>query len=107
MLRSLHGSAKRLAAVALVDLAWREIAFAAANAVKASRRERLFTRDVQLGGLGQYLYEQEVIDKGQFKEFRDGDAIRNASLHAKTLDEIPERAALRRMLANAIKHQDV
>jgi len=105
LLQGTDDPAKRIAAVAIIDLAWRQMASAVVRAIRERNKQLPFSREKNLGELGQYLFEQAAIDAGQLAAFNEANQIRNEALHAATLGVVPSRDRALRMLATAIEYR--
>jgi len=105
LLGGVDDPAKRIAAVAIIDLAWRQMVSAMARAIRERQKRLPLAREKDLGELGQYLFEQRAIDAGQLTALNEANEIRNGALHAAALDLVPSREQVLRMLAGAIQYR--
>lgn len=99
------GPSEVLAAIAVIDLVWREAAYSELNATIAAQKRLPLKKSPDLGALGHQLLAEGLIDLASRQRFDMANGTRNAALHARTPADVPTVSAAREMLHFALNYR--
>jgi hypothetical protein len=105
LLQGTDDPAKRIAAVAIIDLAWRQMASEMIKAIRERKKDLPLTGTKDLGELAQYLYQDGAIDLNELAALKGANQIRNDALHAANLAAVPTRDRVLQMIGRALEYR--